>query len=330
MLPSYTVSVAPMMDCTDRHFRYIARLFSPSVLLYTEMISATAIIHGNRRVLLSFHPQEHPISLQIGSGDPVLCARAVEVAEPYGYDEYNLNVGCPSPKVRCGMFGAQLMGDPHRVAKIVQAMKSVTDKPVTVKHRLGIDPHYRYSDFRAFCEVVSNASPDRFIAHARIALLGGLSPKANRTIPPIMYDEVYRIKQDLPHLTVEINGEVSDAISIQEQLQHVDGVMIGREVCRNPRMLLSVEQSVFGNAAHTISDDHVIARVIAYIRECEDCDVRMPIHRMCAHLSTLYYRRARARKWRRSLHDEITRATTLSNSARLQRALEIAYREVTL
>lgn len=329
-IPHYTISVAPMMACTDRHFRYMARLFSPSVLLYTEMISAAAIIHGDSDRLLSFHPREHPLALQIGSGDADACARAVEVAEQYGYDEYNLNVGCPSPKVQHGMFGAQLMSDPNRVASIVCAMKSITSKPVTVKHRLGIDQHYDRNALLRFCEAVAVASPDRLITHARIALLDGLSPKENRSIPPIMYEEVYWLKQHFPHLTIELNGEVTTVESIEKHLLHIDGVMIGRESYRNPRILLEIERRVFGNHDHTARSEEVVKKLVQYIDECEDASVHISPHQMGAHLSALYYRQPKAKQWKRVLHDEINRPQALSAFTRLRQALQTAYQAVIL
>lgn len=329
-IPHYSVSVAPMMGCTDRHFRYMARLFSPSVLLYTEMISAAAIIHGNSDKLLSFHPKEHPLALQIGSGDIHECARAVSIAERHGYDEYNLNVGCPSPKVQHGLFGAQLMTDPHRVADIVRAMKSVTDKPVTVKHRLGVSRDYDRNALLRFCEIVAAANPDRLIAHARVALLEGLSPKENRSIPPIMHKEVYQLKQHFPHIPIELNGEVSTVDSIEKHLLHVDGVMIGRESYRNPRMLLEIEQRVFGSHNHTAHSAEIVQQLLQYIDECEHSSIHISPHLMSAHLSALYYCQPKAKKWRRALHDEVNRQNTLSEFTRLRQALQAAHQAVNL
>jgi len=328
-LPPYTVSVAPMMDCTDRHFRYLARLFSPSALLYTEMIAAAAIVRGNRRTLLDFHPREHPVALQIGSGDPELCARAVEIAEEYCYDEYNLNVGCPSPKVKKGVFGAQLMAYPHIVAEVVRAMKARTDRPVTIKQRLGINPYYRYEELRNFIEIAAAAAPDRIIVHARIALLDGLSPKANRSVPPIMYQEVYRLKREFPELTIEVNGEVAKIDAIKHHLGALDGVMLGREVYRNPRILLAIEREIFHNNLHSLNDDELMAALQEYIRQCREDNVPLPLYRICAHLSALYYRYRGAKKWRTTLHNAIaTRAGSSDSYTILAQALHEAYHAV--
>ena len=228
MTSRHPVSIAPMMKRTDRHFRYFMRGISKHALLYTEMVTTGALIHRPRERLLRYHADEHPISLQLGGDDPNelrLCAR---MAEDAGYDEVNLNVGCPSDRVQNGQFGACLMKRPERVAEAVVAMKAEVKIPVTVKHRIGVDDLDQYEDMLNFVDIVSQAKADRFSVHARKAWLQGLNPKENREIPPLRYDEVYELKRVRPDLEIEINGGIKTIESMASHLEHVDAVMIGR------------------------------------------------------------------------------------------------------
>ncbi|UTO05297.1 tRNA dihydrouridine(20/20a) synthase DusA [Moraxella sp. FZLJ2107] len=231
------ISLAPMIDWTTSDFRTFARLFNPNIHLYTEMISTNAILKGNADHVLKFHGSEHPVVLQLGGSDPDEMAQAVQIADTKGYDEYNINVGCPSDRVQHNKIGACLMAEPQTVAAMVKAMQVVTDKPVTVKHRIGIDHFDSYEFMRDFVETVAVAGCTHFIAHARIAWLQGLSPKQNREIPPLRYEDIYRLKQDFPDLNIEINGGIDNMDAIREHLRHVDGVMIGRAFYHNPYLM---------------------------------------------------------------------------------------------
>lgn len=233
------VSIAPMIDKTDRHFRYFLRLLTREALLYTEMVTTGAILHGRRDHLLDFRPLEHPLILQLGGDDPDELYQAVRIAEDWGYDEYNLNVGCPSDKVQKGSFGACLMATPDRVRELLAAMASATSRPVGVKHRVGIQSakitRISYDELAGFIRTVSTAPVDRFVVHARIAILEGLSPKENRTVPPLRYEDVWRLRTDFPELHLEINGNIK---TLEDMLLHrdhgMDGVMVGRLSYENP------------------------------------------------------------------------------------------------
>src|SRR5690625_3774650 len=228
------LSIAPMLDWTDRHYRYLMRLMSRRVLLYTEMVNMNAILRGDPERHLGFSPQEHPVALQIAGDDPEKLARAAVIAQEWGYDEVNLNVGCPSERVQNGNFGACLMATPELVAESMAAMKEAVSIPVSVKHRIGIDELDSYEHMLNFVSKVSEAGVDRFIVHARKAWLKGLSPKENRDVPPLKYEHVYRLKEELPHLDIHINGGVKTFERVREHLQYVDGVMIGRWAYGDP------------------------------------------------------------------------------------------------
>lgn len=245
-MPSPLLSVAPMMDRTDRHYRYFARQLSRRALLYTEMVTTGAILHGDPERHLGFDPEEHPIALQLGGDDPSDLARAAELGAEYGYDELNLNVGCPSPRVQKGQFGVCLMAHPDRVAAAVQAMAAATGLPVTVKHRIGFDDRDRYEDMLRFVDVVAEAGPARFTVHARKAWLTGLDPKANRTVPPLRYDDVYRLKAERPELEVEINGGITTLVEARAHLARVDAVMVGRAAFDDPYLLAAADRELFG------------------------------------------------------------------------------------
>ena len=261
------VSIAPMMEKTDRHYRYFMRQITRATLLYTEMITTGAIIHGDRDHLLGFHPEEHPISLQLGGDDPDEIYRSVEIAEEYGYDEFNINVGCPSDRVQNKHFGACLMATPPDVREIVHAMRAATDKPVTVKHRIGIDGRESYEEMLEFVDVVNEARPDRFTVHARIAILAGLSPKENRNVPPLRYEDVYRLKKERPELPIEINGHIGSYEDIAEHLEHVDAVMIGRAAYDNPWLFSEVDERYFARPrSERRTRRQVIEAMVPYLR----------------------------------------------------------------
>lgn len=241
------LSVAPMMDWTDTHCRAFHRVLAPQALLYTEMLHANAVIHGDRARLLGFDPSEHPVALQLGGSDPPLLAEASRIGADWGYDEINLNVGCPSDRVQAGRFGACLMKEPALVAECIAAMQAAVGVPVTVKCRLGVDELEDYGVFLAFVDAVAAVGCTRFIVHARKAWLQGLSPKENREIPPLRYDWVHRLKQERPALTVLLNGGLRDVEEVRVQIAHVDGVMIGRAAYHEPyrlhRMAVSLQDA---------------------------------------------------------------------------------------
>ena len=245
------VSVAPMMAQTHRHFRWFLRQLTKQTMLYTEMITPAAIIHGDRRHILDFDPIERPLSLQVGGDNPDEMAEAIRIAEDWNYDEYNLNVGCPSARVQHRNFGACLMADPHRVAHLLETMHRVGSRPVTVKHRIGIEGRNislgRYEDMANFVEQLQDVPVQRYIIHARIAVLEGLSPKENRKIPPLHYDKVYRLKEDYPHLHIEINGGIRSHEEIANHLQHSDGVMLGRLASERPWLFAEMDQRYYAN-----------------------------------------------------------------------------------
>lgn len=243
---SRLIAVAPMMDWTDRHCRYFFRLLAPDILLYSEMIISHAILHGDTNYLLQFHEAEHPVALQLGGNNPIALAECARIGETYGYDEINLNVGCPSPRVSHGEFGACLMQKPQLIADCMRAMQQAVNIPVTVKCRIGVDNEDSYEYLHNFIDIVStNSNCDTFIVHARKALLKGLSPKQNREIPPLQYHQVVRLKQDFPHLTIVINGGIKNIEAVQQHLQTVDGVMIGRAAYANPYLLAELQSAFF-------------------------------------------------------------------------------------
>lgn len=298
------VSIAPMMDWTDRHYRYMMRRITRRTLLYTEMITSAAIVHGDRDRLLAFHSDEHPLSLQLGGDDPEEIARAIGIAERYDYDQYNLNVGCPSDRVQSGRFGACLMATPHRVAAIVSAMQGATNKPVTVKHRIGIDDLERYEDMLRFVDVVAAAGVTRFTVHARIAILQGLDPKENRNIPPIRYDDVYRLKRERPELEIELNGQVKTIEQIRRHLEVVDAVMLGRAAYETPWLLATVDEEFFDDPpgeppGEPVSREGVVYAMLPYLRE--QTDAGTPPRRIINHMLGLFAGRPGARRWKQAL-----------------------------
>ncbi|MGE3538122.1 MAG: tRNA dihydrouridine(20/20a) synthase DusA [Candidatus Tectimicrobiota bacterium] len=304
----WPLSIAPMMDRTDRHYRYFMRQITRQTLLYTEMLTTAALLHGDRRRLLDFTPIEKPLALQLGGDHPEHLATCARMAQDWGYDEVNLNVGCPSDRVQEGHFGACLMAQPELVARCVEAMRAATSLPVTVKHRIGIDDADRYEDMAHFVELVARAGCDRFIVHARKALLHGLSPHENRTVPPLRYADVYRLKAAYPALRIELNGGVTTLQQVQAHLQHTDGVMIGRAAYDYPALLAEADQALYGTATPPRSRRQILEGMLGYLEVCVAQDI--PPYRVLRHLLSLFAYQRAARLWKRCLSQQHWRADT--------------------
>ncbi|ALX92194.1 tRNA dihydrouridine(20/20a) synthase DusA [Serratia fonticola] len=294
-------SIAPMLDWTDRHCRYFHRLLSKETLLYTEMVTTGAIIHG-KGDYLAYSEEEHPVALQLGGSDPAALAHCAKLAEQRGYDEINLNVGCPSDRVQNGMFGACLMGQATLVADCIKAMRDVVSIPVTVKTRIGIDDQDSYEFLCDFISTVAGRGEcDMFTIHARKAWLSGLSPKENREVPPLDYPRVYQLKRDFPALTIAINGGVKTLEEAQQHLQHLDGVMMGREAYQNPGILARVDSEIFGHQSEVMDSVAIIESLYPYIeRELANGTYLGHITR---HILGLFQGIPGARQWRRHLSE---------------------------
>ena len=292
----FRISVAPMMDWTTKDYRYFARLFNPNVVLYTEMVTTGAIIYGGANRHLDFNQQEHPIVLQLGGSNPQELATCSKMAEDWGYNEVNLNVGCPSDRVQNNKIGACLMAEPNLVAECIHSMQKAVSIPVTVKHRIGIDDMQSYEEMLHFVDTVAATGCTHFIVHARIAILQGLSPKENRDVPPLRYDDVYRLKQERPHLTIEINGGIKTFEETQQHLQHIDGVMIGREAYHNPYLLAEMGQLWNLEAPDRFE---IMQQMMPYIhqRVAEGA----PLSIITRHILGLFQNLPGARKWRQAL-----------------------------
>lgn len=293
------ISIAPMMDWTDRHDRYFLRLIAPNVLLYTEMITAYALMHGDKEYLLRFDPKEHPVALQLGGSDPKALKECALLGENAGYDEINLNVGCPSPRVSKGRFGACLMLEPQLVADCVFAMNQAVTLSVTVKCRIGVDNEDSYEALTNFINTVTKAGCQTFIVHARKAWLKGLSPKENREIPPLHYDVVYQLKKDFPQLQIIINGGIKTISEIDMHLNYVDGVMIGREAYHNPYFLADIQAKYF--AKHSVTREHVVMQLLPYVREQLKNNIRL--NNITRHILGLFKGEKGASHWRRYLSE---------------------------
>ncbi|MFZ5724742.1 MAG: tRNA dihydrouridine(20/20a) synthase DusA [Pseudomonadota bacterium] len=299
----WRLSVAPMMEWTDRHCRYFLRLLSRRTRLYTEMVTAPALLHGDAARLLAFNGEEHPVALQLGGSDPQQLARAAELGANAGYDEINLNVGCPSDRVQEGRFGACLMAEPQLVAECVAAMRARVRIPVTVKHRLGIDGHDSYEFTHGFVDTVRRAGCEVFVVHARKAILAGLSPKENREIPPLVYDNVYRLKREFPELVIALNGGVQTLADAENHLARVDGVMIGREAYHNPWLLADADRRLFGDADAVVPErSAVVEAMLPYIER--QLAAGHTLHSITRHMLGLYQGMPGARAWRRHLSTE--------------------------
>lgn len=310
-------SVAPMLDWTDRHERYFLRLISRHALLYTEMLTTGAILHGQADRFLKFHTSEHPLALQLGGSEPDELAQCAKIGAEHGYDEINLNVGCPSDRVQSGRFGACLMAVPKRVAECVTAMRDAVDIPVTVKHRIGIDDRDSWDELCEFIETVANAGCEIFIVHARKAWLSGLSPKQNREVPPLQYDVVYRLKQTYPQWQFILNGGINDLQGAQAHMPFVDGVMLGRAAYHDPYLLAQVDR-VFFNDAHAVpSRREIVEQLLPYI--ASEIAAGSKLHAITRHITGLFNGLPGARNWRRILSEQATKYP--SDIAVVQRAL---------
>jgi tRNA-dihydrouridine synthase A len=297
------ICVAPMLDWTDRHFRYLMRLISRHTLLYSEMVTTGAIIHGDRQRLLAFDASEHPVALQLGGSDAKELAECAKIVEQYGYDEVNLNVGCPSDRVQSGRFGACLMAEPELVAAGVAAMRAAVDMEVTVKTRIGIDELDSYAHLQRFISLVAAAGCGVFIIHARKAWLQGLSPKQNREVPPLKYEVVRQIKRDFPQLTIVINGGVTDLLQAREHHLQLDGVMIGRQAYTDPYALVTVDREFYRDDHSLPSRRQIVQRYIPYVDRQLAQGVRLAS--MAKHLLGLFQKVPGAKQWRRYLSEHI-------------------------
>ncbi|OSZ75227.1 tRNA dihydrouridine(20/20a) synthase DusA [Hydrogenophaga sp. IBVHS1] len=301
-LSPWRLSVAPMMDWTDRHCRYLHRLLTKHTLLYTEMVTTGALMHGSVQRHLRFNAEEHPVALQLGGSEPDELARAARLGEQWGYDEINLNCGCPSERVQRGAFGACLMAEPQTVADGVKAMRDAVSIPVTVKHRIGIDRVESYDFVRDFVGTVSEAGCSVFLVHARNAWLEGLSPKENREIPPLRYSLAYQLKRDFPSLTIAVNGGITTNAQIGEHLLHVDGAMVGREAYHNPWLLTTWDEAFFGAAPSCVTREAVEEQMVAYMERAfleDGC----PWYAIARHMLGLRHGLRGARKWRQVWSD---------------------------
>jgi len=296
-----TFSVAPMLDWTDRHQRYFMRLITRHTLLYTEMVTTGAIIYGDRDRYLQFNDAEHPLALQLGGSEPKDLAACAKIAEDYGYDEVNLNLGCPSNRVQNGSFGACMMAEPVLVSECIAAMNQVVDIPVTVKNRIGIDDHDSFDGLVDFIGKLNEAGCDTFIIHARKAILQGLSPKENRHIPPLKYDFVYKIKQLFPQCSISLNGGVKTLAQCEEHLQHVDGVMMGREAYHNPYLLTDVDRLFYNDEHATLTRHEVVEAMFPYIQTQLDAGIRL--QSIVRHMLGIFQGVKGTKAWKRFLSE---------------------------
>lgn len=322
----WRLSVAPMIDWTDKHCRYLHRLLTKKTRLYTEMVTTGGLLHGGERRHLRMDACEHPVALQLGGSEPADLARCAAIGQRWGYDEINLNCGCPSERVQRGAFGACLMAEPRLVADCVKAMADAVDLPVTVKHRIGIDREESYAFVRDFVGTVAEAGCSVFIVHARNAWLKGLSPKENREIPPLRYEMVYRLKQEFPQLTIVLNGGVTSDEQIAAHLQQVDGVMLGREAYHHPWIMTAWDQRFLGGGPCPLSQDEVEAAMVAYMQR-ELAEDGTPWSAIARHMLGLHHGRRGARLWRQVWSDHKLKARPAEEVwalARAQLALEPA------
>ncbi len=296
----HQLCTAPMMDWSDRHCRYFFRQVAPHALVYTEMVTTGALVHGDIARHLDFDPAEHPVALQLGGSEPADLARSAKLGESWGYDEINLNCGCPSERVQRGAFGACLMAEPQLVADCVKAMQDAVSLPVTVKHRLGIDSIEDYDFVRRFVELLAAAGCRTFIVHARNAILTGLSPKDNRQVPPLKYDYVFRLKTDFPECTIVMNGGIDNLCKALKALERVDGVMLGRAAYHDPYLLSALDCAIHGSE-HARTRQDIVERMWHYARR--EVAQGTPLRAITRHILGLYHGQPRARKWRQMLSD---------------------------
>ncbi|MBT0570661.1 tRNA dihydrouridine(20/20a) synthase DusA [Curvibacter sp. CHRR-16] len=320
----WRMSVAPMLDWTDRSCRYFHRLLSRHTLLYTEMVTTGALLHGDVARHLDFSEQEHPVALQLGGSDPTDLAAAARLGQQWGYDEINLNCGCPSPRVQRGAFGACLMLEPSLVADCIKAMRDAVSIPVTLKHRIGVDREVSYGFVRDFVGQIAAAGCNVFIVHARNAWLDGLSPKENREIPPLRYDVVYQLKQDFPHLTFVINGGFTNNDQVQQALQHVDGVMVGREAYHNPWWLTQWDALFYGDSTSTtLSREAVEAEMVLYMERMKE-RYGAGWYGIARHMLGLRHGLPGARAWRQVWSDHKLKQEPAGRVSRIAQRLESA------
>jgi len=299
--PDHRFSVAPMLDWTDRHCRFFLRQLSRHALLYSEMVTTGALIHGDRQRYLQFNQIEHPVALQLGGSDPAELADCSKMAEDHGYNEINLNVGCPSDRVQSGRFGACLMAEPEVVRDCLGSMQDAVNIPVTVKHRIGIDHDDRYEQLLEFVEIVKQSGIRTFIIHARKAWLDGLSPRENRDVPPLRYEVVHDLKKENPGLEIIINGGINTLDEAQQQLKHVDGVMMGRAIYHNPWLLAQVDRAFF-DKPNPVSDPHeVIELLIPYIEQ--QLAEGVYLNHISRHILGLFQGVPGAKAWRRYISE---------------------------
>ena len=292
-----------MMERTDRHFRVMMRQLTRRTLLYTEMVTATALAHGDRKKHLDFDAIEHPIALQVGGDDPALMADAARMAEDWGYDEVDVNVGCPSDRVQKGRFGAVLMKWPADVARVVESMRAATSLPVTVKHRIGVDDLDRYEDMENFIRVVAESGADRFTVHARKAWLKGLSPKQNRNVPPLRYPEVWRLQAERPDLDIVINGGIKTLDEVESHLEHVRGVMIGRGAWSNPWVFADADRRLYGVENPCEHPADAVRGLIPYLERWVAEDPAFKPHRITRHWLNLFAGRPGTRRFKQILSE---------------------------
>lgn len=309
-----------MMDRSDRHFRRLMRLISRQTLLYTEMVTSLAALHGDRERLLGFDPEERPLALQLGGDDPRQLAECARIAAELGYDEVNLNVGCPSDRVQSGNFGACLMRTPPQVAACVAAMREAVALPITVKHRIGVDELDRYEDMLAFVDTVAAAGCDRFTVHARKAWLKGLSPKQNREVPPLRYDDVHRLARERPELIIEINGGVLDLDAVERELEHVDAVMIGRAAWDRPWLFADADRRIFGTPEPAPTRAAVVEAYLPYVDRWLQRGGPSATA-LLRNLLNLYVARPGSRRWKQTLAQHC-RAAQLEQLIELARELD--------
>lgn len=312
-------SVAPMLDWTDRYCRGFHRLLTKNTLLYTEMVTTGALIHGDVDRHLRYQEAEHPIALQLGGSEPSDLAQCAKLAQQYQYDEINLNVGCPSDRVQSGRFGACLMAEPDTVAKGCAAMIAESDLPVTVKCRIGIDEQDDYSDLQKFVETVAHSGVTTFVVHARKAWLQGLSPKQNRDVPPLNYERVYLLKQEFPELQIIINGGIHTLQEVKQHLDKVDGVMMGRAAYQHPYLLRTIDQEIFGSQTAPVSEAELINQICDYVDEYMAQGAQLKY--ISRHIVGLFQNRPGARQWRRYLSENAYKPGATSEVIREAAAL---------
>ncbi len=299
----HKISVAPMMDCTDKHFRMIMRKISSKALLYTEMIVAQSLIYTEKKdKFLKFNTEEHPLSIQFGGDNPQILKEAAKIAQDWGYDEINFNVGCPSPRVCSGNFGASLMKEPTKVAKCIESLKNNCNLPVTIKHRIGVDEEDSFDKLNCFVKEVANAGADRFTVHARKAILKGLNPKQNRNIPPLKYDVVQKLKKFNPELLIEVNGGFTNIDQCIQALNNFDGVMIGRSAYKHPLKWTEIDQKIYGENITLKKASEIIFSLIPYIENHlknggDTWDI-------CKHLINLVKNIPKAKLWRNKISNK--------------------------